>query len=117
MDASDYRCAISLLQAPGASQCEAGGRSVCGMRGRLRRPDGLEGAEAELAVVVETRVVDPAHVVVVVLRDECVVRLGRLPAVDHEVAAGRLDVAEEFGADVAAALPEELRPLAVRPVD
>src|SRR6185437_6838905 len=71
--------------------------------------------------------VDALHVLLSPLRDEGVVRVGRLPAVDHEVApAARrrravfgptLDVSQQLGADEAASLPEELRPLPVRPVD
>ena len=88
------------------------------MRGGNRyRTKGLERAEAELAVVVEARGVDALHVLLAMRGDERVVRVGRLPAVDHEIAARRLDVAQELGADVAAALAEELGPLAVRPVD
>ena len=44
---------------------------------------------------------------------EGVVVLRRLPAVDHEIPPGQLGVAEELGADVAAAAAEELRPVAV----
>jgi hypothetical protein len=51
-----------------------------------------------------------------VLGDELVVGLDRFPAVDHEVAVVLFDVAQELGADVARPLPEELRPLAIRPV-
>src|SRR6266576_463946 len=80
-------------------------------------PNRLERAEAELAVVVEARSVDALHVLLAMLGDERVVRVGRFPAVDDEIAARRLDVAQELGADVAAALAEELRPLAVHPVD
>ena len=51
----------------------------------------------------EARVVDAPHVLLAVLGGEGVVRVGGVPAVDHEVAARHLDVAEELGADVAAA--------------
>ena len=47
-----------------------------------------------------------------VLGEERVVGLGRLPAVDHEVAVGLLDVVQQLRADVPAPA-EELRPLAV----
>jgi hypothetical protein len=66
---------------------------------------------------VERRLVDAAHVLVAVRGDEGVVRLAALPAVDDQVAARRLDVAEELGADVARARPEELSPVAVGAVD
>ncbi len=46
-----------------------------------------------------------------------VVRVRRLPAVDDEIPARSLDVAQELGADVAPSLLEELGPLAVRPED
>src|ERR1700692_2207990 len=74
-------------------------------------PDGLERPEPELLLGVEARVVDPPHVLVAVLGGEGVVRLGALPAVDDEVAARRLDVAEQLRADESGPLPEELRPL------
>src|SRR5262249_9065245 len=80
-------------------------------------PHVFESAEAEFLVVVEARVVDPAHVLLAVVGGEGVVGIRRLPAVDHEVAAGRFDVTEELGADVAACSREELRPVPVRPVD
>ena len=80
-------------------------------------PDALEAAEAELAVVVEARGIDAFHVLLATLGDEGVVRVGRLPAVDDEVAGRGLEVAQELGADVAATPAEELGPLAVRPVD
>jgi hypothetical protein len=80
-------------------------------------PDVLERAEAELLVVHEPRVVDAPHVLVAVLVRERVVRVGRFPAVDDEVAPGQLDVAEELRPDVAARLLEEPRLVAVRPVD
>src|SRR5579875_3753331 len=76
-------------------------------------PDALERTETQLAVIEEAGLVDPAHVLLAVLRHEGVVRVGRLPAVDDEVAAGRLDVPQQLGPDVAAAVAEELRPLAV----
>ena len=56
----------------------------------------LERAEAELAVVVEARGVDASHVLLAMRGDERVVGVGRLPAVDHEVAARRFDVAQEL---------------------
>ena len=65
----------------------------------------------------EARGIDALHVLLAMRGDECVVRVGRLPAVDDEIPAGSLDVAEELRADVAAPLPEERGPLAVRPVD
>src|SRR4051794_32203405 len=80
------------------------------------RPDVLERAEAELRHVVDARLVATAQVLRLVLGDERVVRLGCLPPVDHEIAVGLLEVAQELGADVARTLPEELRPLAVRAV-
>ena len=76
------------------------------------RPDVLERPEPQLLEVVEPRLVGAPEVLVLVLGEERVVRLDRLPAVDHEVPVGLLDVAQELGADVAAALAEELRPLA-----
>src|SRR4051794_5620002 len=79
-------------------------------------PDVLERAEPQLGLVVERAVVDVPHVLVPPLLDERLVRLARLPAVDHEVPAGRLDVPEQLRADVAAAGPEERAPLAVGPV-
>src|SRR5689334_24185329 len=106
MGARDYRCAMRHVQAGGASQCEA--RAVsCWWNARSSVPDGLERAEAELAVVVEARGVDPFHVRLAMPLDEGVVRVRRLPAVDDEVPARRLDVAQQLGADVAAALREE----------
>jgi hypothetical protein len=68
-------------------------------------------------LVVERRFVDAAHVFLTVGGDEVVVGLARFPAVDDEVAVRDLDVAQELGADVAAAGPEELRPLAFGAVD
>ena len=76
-------------------------------------PDVLERPEPELLDVVEARLVAAAQVLGLVLSEEGVVGVRRLPAVEHEVALGLLDVAQELGADVARALPEELRPLAV----
>ena len=64
----------------------------------------------------EAHGVDALHVLLAMRGDERVVRVGRLPAVDHEIATWRLDVAQELGADVAAAPAEELGPLAVHPV-
>jgi hypothetical protein len=66
---------------------------------------------------VERRLVDAPHVLVAVGGDEGVVRLAALPTVDDQVAARRLEVAEELGADVAGAGAEELRPLAFGAVD
>ena len=68
-------------------------------------------------VVSECALVDAAHVLVAVRLDERVVGLARLPAVDDEISAGDLDVPEQLGPDVAAARPEELRPLALGAVD
>ena len=68
-------------------------------------------------LVVERRLVHTPHVLVSVGGYELVVGLARLPAVDDEIAPGNLDVAEELGADVAAAGTEELRPLALGSVD
>src|SRR5262249_31633723 len=84
---------------------------------RLVLPDVLEPPEAELLLVEEARVVDAPHVLLALFGGERVVRLGRLPAVDDEIPARSLDVAQELGADVAACAAEELRPLAGRPVD
>src|SRR6185312_8731370 len=67
---------------------------------RLDRPDVLERAEPELLLVVEARVVHAAHVVVAMLVGESVVGIGRLPAVDHEIAGRRLDVPQELRADI-----------------
>ena len=61
----------------------------------------------------EARGVDALQVLLAMRGDERVVGVGRLPAVDHEVAAGDLDVAEELRADVARPGPEEPRPVAV----
>jgi hypothetical protein len=68
-------------------------------------------------LVLERRLVDAAHVLLAIGGDEVVVGLPRCPAVDDEVAAGDLDVAQELGAYVAAAGAEELRPLALGPVE
>ena len=78
------------------------------------RPDVLERPDAQLLQVEEARLVAAAQVLVAVLGEKGVVGLGRLPAVDHDVAVGLLDVAQQLGADVAGTLPEELRPVAVR---
>ena len=64
----------------------------------------------------EPRLVGAPHVLVPVLPEKGVVRIGRFPAVDHDVPVGLLDVSEELRADVAASLPEELRPVALGPV-
>src|SRR5215467_8474878 len=106
---------MRLVQAEPASQCEAVAVLTCAIRGL--RPDALEGAEAELAVVVEARGVDTGHVLLATFGDERVVCVGGLPAVDHEVAPWRLDVPQQLGPHVATALPEEFGPLAFRPVD
>jgi hypothetical protein len=74
-------------------------------------------SEAELAVVVEARGIYPLHVLLAMRGDESVVRVGRLPAVDDQIPAGSLDVAEELRADEAASLSEERGPLAIRSVD
>jgi 1,2-phenylacetyl-CoA epoxidase catalytic subunit len=89
------------------------------MRGRWQPPlrERLERSEPELAVVAEARRVDTLHVLLASLGDEGVVRVGRLPAVDHEVPAGRLHVPQQLGADITPAQAEEFRPFAVRPVD
>ncbi len=84
------------------------------MRGLGR--DRLERAEAELAVVEEPRGVDTLDVLLAMLGHERVVRVGRLPPVDDEIAARRLDVAKQLGSDVAATPAEELGPLAVHSV-
>src|SRR5581483_4718796 len=89
-----------------------------GPRGpRLALPDVLERAEAELLHVVEPRVVAPPQVLGPVLLEERVVRLRRLPPVDHEVALRFLDGVQQLGADVAGPRAEEVRPLALRAVD
>jgi hypothetical protein len=80
-------------------------------------PDVLERPEPQLLRVVERRLVHPSHVLVAVRGDEGVVRLAALPAVDDEVAARRLEVAEELRADIPGAGAEELRPIALRAVD
>src|SRR5262249_37898052 len=80
-------------------------------------PDALERPDPELVLVAEGVLVDPAHVLLPVRLDERVVCLAGLPTVDDQVPARDLDVAQQLGTDVAAAAPEELRPLAVRPVD
>src|SRR3954451_4524790 len=87
-----------------------------GAEGLRALPHVLERAEAKLLVVVEVRVVDPAHVLLPVLVRERVVRLRRLPAIDHEVAAGLFHVAQKLGADETLRRAEELLPLAARPV-
>jgi hypothetical protein len=51
------------------------------------------------------------------LLHEVVVRVDGLPAVDDEIALVLVEVMQQLGADVAASRPEELRPLALRPVD
>ena len=107
------RC--GLVQARTASHCEAVARR-CFAKCAGSVPDRLERAEAELAVVVEACGVDALHVLLAVLGDERVVRVDRLPAVDDEIPARRLDVAEQLGADEAAAPAKELGPLAVRTV-
>src|SRR3954454_3139089 len=79
-------------------------------------PDILEGAEAQLLQVVHPRLVGAFEVLRLVLADESVVGVDRLPAVDDHVAIRLVDVAQELGADVADPLPKELRPLPFRAV-
>src|SRR6476620_7892112 len=76
-------------------------------------PDVLERPEPELLDVVEARLVAAAQVLGLIRREEGVVGVAGLPPVEHEVALGLLDVAQQLGADVAGTLPEELRPLTV----
>src|SRR5207244_2548220 len=82
------------------------------VRGR-RAPDVLERPDAELLLVMEGVLVGSAHVLVAVLGDERVVCLRRRPAVDHDVAPGSLDVAQQLGADVPLSPAEELGPFAL----
>src|SRR5207247_9925783 len=91
------------------------GRGAAGSRSF--RPHVLEGAEAQLLEVVHARLVAALEVLLLVHRDEVVVRVDRLPAIDHHVAVGLLHVAQQLRADEPRALPEELRPVAVRAVD
>lgn len=67
--------------------------------------------------VVEATLVAEPHVLLLELSEERVVRLRRLPPVDHEVALGLLDVTQQLGADVADPATEELRPVPVGSVD
>src|SRR3954463_5034363 len=63
-------------------------------------PHVLERAEAQLLHVVEPRLVRAAQVLLLVLGEEGVVGLDRLPAVDHEEALRLLDVVQELRAYV-----------------
>jgi hypothetical protein len=80
-------------------------------------PDVLERPEAQLLHVVHAGLVTSLEVLGLMLVHEGVVRVDGLPAVDDEVALGLVEVMQQLGADVAAAGPKELRPLALRAVD
>ena len=80
-------------------------------------PDVLERPEAELLDEVEPRLVAAAQNLRLMLGEKRVVGVRRLPAVDHEVPVGLVDVVQELRADVPVARAEEARPLALRPVD
>lgn len=65
----------------------------------------------------EPRLVAAAQVLRLVRGEECVVGVCRLPAIDHEITVGLLDIVQELRADVALPRAEELRPLALGAVD
>src|SRR5262249_50520181 len=109
----DYHCAMRRV--PAETSRNARQSVAVATKCAASGPNCVERAEAQLTVEVEPCGVDALHVLLAMRGDERVVRVGRFPAVDHEISGWRLDVAQELRADVATAAAEELCPLAVRP--
>src|SRR5258705_13957436 len=74
---------------------------------------------AERRLLLGERLAAPVETLVIldVALAEGVVGVPRGPAIDREVPPGRRAVAQEGRAEIAGIAPEELRPLAVGPVD